>query len=206
MATETALRADAARNRRRLIEAAARVFAEQGMDAGVDEIARVAGVGVGTLYRRFPTKDDLIAAVFDDRYGSVEAAIEVAAEHDDAWSAVEEAMAGFAEAAVLHSALLHNIAYSGSHAKGMQAAKERVTAGFEAILARARDAGVVRDDVVARDLIALSGMLSRLPSWQLAQEPDIWRRYLALMLDGLRPEPARPLPHPPTKAVPPFQR
>ena len=205
MATETALRADAARNRRRLIEAAARVFAEQGMDAGVDEIAREAGVGVGTLYRRFPAKDDLIAAVFDDRFGTVEAAVAEAARDEDPWRALESAMAAFAEAAVLHHALLHKIAYSGCHASAMQAAKERVLARFEAILARARAAGVVRDDVVARDVLALSGMLSRLPAWQLAQEPDIWRRYLALMVDGLRPDPARPLPHPPSRAVPPFK-
>jgi AcrR family transcriptional regulator len=202
----TALRADAARNRRLLIEAAARVFAEQGMDAGVDEIAREAGLGVGTLYRRFPTKDDLIAAVFDDRYGSVEAGIEAAAAEEDPWTALEAAMAAFAEAAVLHSALLHNIAYSGCHAKVFQASKERIGARFEAILARAREAGVVREDVVARDIMALSGMISRIPAWQLAQEPDIWRRYLALMLDGLRPDGARPLPHPPSKAVPPFMR
>lgn len=199
----TALRADAARNRRRLIEAAARVFAEQGMDAGVDEIAREAGLGVGTLYRRFPTKDDLIAAVFDDRFGTVEAAVAEAAADDDPWRALETAMAAFAEAAVLHHALLHKIAYSGCHAAAMQAAKDRVLAVFEQILERARAAGVVRDDVVARDLLALSGMLTRVPAWQLAQEPDIWRRYLALMVDGLRPEPARPLPHPPAKAVPP---
>jgi AcrR family transcriptional regulator len=201
----TALRADAARNRRLLIEAAARVLAEQGMDAAVDEIAREAGVGVGTLYRRFPTKDDLIAAVFDDRLGTVEAAVEAAAADEDPWRALESAMAAFAEAAVLHHALLHNISYSGAHAAAMQAAKERVLARFDAILARARAAGVVREDVVARDLLALSGMLSRLPAWQLAQEPDIWRRYLALTLDGLRPEPARPLPHPPAKAVPPVR-
>lgn len=201
----TALRADAARNRRLLIEAAARVLAEQGMDAAVDEIAREAGVGVGTLYRRFPTKDDLIAAVFDDRLGTVEAAVEAAAADEDPWRALESAMAAFAEAAVLHHALLHNISYSGVHAAAMQAAKERVLARFDAILARARAASVVREDVVARDLLALSGMLSRLPAWQLAQEPDIWRRYLALMLDGLRPEPARALPHPPARAVPPVK-
>lgn len=201
----TALRADAARNRRRLIEAAARVFAERGMDAGVDDIAREAGVGVGTLYRRFPTKDDLIAAVFDDRYGTVEAAFEAAAAQDDPWTALADAMAAFAEAAVLHSALLHNIAYSGGHAEVVQACKERISARLDAILARAREAGAVRDDVVARDVMALAGMISRLPAWQLQQEPDIWRRYLGLMLDGLRPDGARPLPHPPSQAVPPFK-
>lgn len=205
MTATPALRADAARNRRLLIDAAARVFAEAGMDAGVDEIAREAGVGIGTLYRRFATKDDLIAAVFDDRFGAVEAAVAAAAADDDPWRAIETAMAAFAEAVVLHHALLHNIAFSGCHAATMQAAKGRVLQRFDEILIRARAAGVVREDVVARDLLALSGMLSRVPAWQLAQEPDIWRRYLALMLDGLRPEPARPLPHPPTRAVPPVK-
>ncbi len=202
----TVLRADDARNRRLLIEAAARVFAEQGRDAGVDEIAREAGLGVGTLYRRCPTKDDLIAAVFDDRFGTVEAAIEEAAADEDPWQGLERAMAAFAEAAVLHRALLHSIAYAGGHAAAVQAAKDRVSANFETILDRARRAGVVRDDVVARDVMALSVMLSRLAPWQLAQEPDIWRRYLGLMLDGLRPDGARPLPHPPAQAVAAIKR
>jgi AcrR family transcriptional regulator len=200
------LRADAARNRRRLLEAAARVFAERGLDAGVDEIAREAGVGIGTLYRRFPTKDDLIAAVLDDRFETIVAAIEEAAAADDPWAALEAVMAAFAEAAVVHRALLHNLAYSGCHAPLVQAAKERVLEQLDAVLARARADGAVRDDVTARDLLALSGMLSRLPPWQLAQEPDVWRRYLGLMLDGLRPDGAHPLPHPPSQAVPPFTR
>jgi AcrR family transcriptional regulator len=200
------LRADAARNRRRLLDAAARVFAEQGMDASVDDIARDAGVGVGTLYRRFPTKDDLIAAVLDDRFETVAATIEAAADVDDPWAALEAAMAALAEAAVFHRALLHNLSYSGCHAPLVQAAKERVLARFETILARAHAAGAVRDDVVARDLLALSGMLSRLPAWQLAQEPEVWTRYLGLMLDGLRPEGAHRLPHPPSQAVPPLTR
>ena len=206
MATETALRADAARNRRRLIEAAARVCADQGMDACVDDIAREAGVGIGTLYRRFPTKDDLIAAVLDDRFGTVEAAVADAAQDEDPWRALERAMAAFAEAALLHLALVHKIAYTGSQAAAMHQAKDRIAARFDAILARAREAGVVREDVVARDAMALSGMISRIPAWQLEQEPEIWRRYLALMLDGLRPQGARPLPHPPSQAVAPFKR
>jgi AcrR family transcriptional regulator len=206
MAAPTVLRADAARNRRRLLDAAARVFAERGLDAGVDEIAREAGVGVGTLYRRFPTKDDLIAAVFDDRFEPMEAALASAAEHEDPWYALESAMAAFAEAAILHRALLHRIAYSGYHAQAVHASKERVLAILDRLLVRAREAGVVREDLVARDLLALSGMMSRLPPWQLEQEPDIWRRYLGLMLDGLRPDGAHPLPHPPSQAVPPFTR
>jgi AcrR family transcriptional regulator len=206
MTAPAALRADAARNRRRLLEAAARVFAEHGMDASVDDIAREAGVGIGTLYRRFATKDELIAAVLDDRFETIAAAIEAAGGLEDPMAALETAMAELAAGAVLHRALLHNLAYSGCHAPLVQAAKERVTAEFDAILARARAAGVVRDDIVARDLMTLGGMLSRLPAWQLEQEPDVWRRYLALMLDGLRPETAHALPHPPSRAVPPFTR
>jgi AcrR family transcriptional regulator len=206
MAAPTALRADAERNRRRLLQAAGRVFAEQGMDASVDDIAREAGVGIGTLYRRFATKDDLIAAVLDDRFETIAASIEAAGRIDDPWAALEAAMCELAAGAVLHRALLHNLSYSGCHAALVQAAKERVIAQFEAILARGHAAGVVRDDVVARDVMALGGMLSRLPAWQLEQEPDIWRRYLGVMLDGLRPASAHGLPHPPSRAVPPFTR
>ncbi len=189
-----ALRADAARNRERLIEAAGRVFAREGLDASVDEIARTAGVGIGTLYRRFPTRDDLVGAVLDDTFLHVLTRLDDAAAEPDAWTALERAIAGFAEAVLANRALLHSTAHDGCHAKRVGGLKRQVLERFDAILDRAQAAGVVRGDVHPGDLMALSGMLSRIPEQRLERDPQAWRRWLALMLDGLRPEGAHPLP------------
>jgi len=204
--TSSPLRADAARNRRRLLDAAVRVFTEKGLDAGVDEIAREACVGVGTLYRRFPTKEDLVGAVLEDRVQGIVAALEAAAAEADPWTALERALQAIGEAVVFQHAALHDIKRSGVHGPLVCAARERVLALLGEIIARGQAAGVVRADLAAVDAVALSGMLARLPAWQLEQDPGIWRRYLGLMLDGLRPEAAHPLPHAPTRAEPPFMR
>src|SRR6185437_11714807 len=83
--TETALRSDAQRNRDRILAAARVIFAEHGLDAPMNEIARKAGVGIATLFRRFPTRDDLVAAVFADRMTAYAAAIDVALQDPDPW-------------------------------------------------------------------------------------------------------------------------
>src|SRR5829696_9880810 len=93
-----ALRADAERNRRRILDAARSVFAEHGLGVGVDAVARAAGVGVGTIYRRFPTKQDLLAAVVEDGILRLADAIdEIAATTDDPWEAFAGAVRAFAE-------------------------------------------------------------------------------------------------------------
>jgi AcrR family transcriptional regulator len=202
----TALRADAARNRTLLLEAAERLFGERGLDVSVDDIAHEAGVGVGTLYRRFPTRDDLLAAVLDDCFASVIERLDAARAEPDPWTALERATAAYAEEAVVHRALLHRFAYAGCHASLIGAAKTRMLQRLDEVLERARGAGVVRDDIVPLDLLALGGMLSKLPPYRLEREPDIWRRWLGLMLDGLRPEGAHPLPHPPPRDLRPHGR
>src|SRR4051812_28286821 len=86
----TTLRRDAQRNRERIIEAARTAFADQGLDVGVDEIARRAGVGVGTLYRRFPTKESLVDAIFEDRLDQLQPAIDRSLAGDDPWDGLVE--------------------------------------------------------------------------------------------------------------------
>src|SRR5438067_13101700 len=98
MTTEKPLRADAERNRRRILEAAAELFATKGLSVGLDEIAHHAGVGVGTAYRRFPDKRKLIEELFEDRVARMVALAERALAADDAW----EGLAGFIERATEH--------------------------------------------------------------------------------------------------------
>src|SRR3954470_18345006 len=88
MVMATTLRRDAQRNRDRILDAARRAFAEEGLDIGVDEIARRAGLGVGTLYRRFPTKASLVEAIFEDRLDALQPAIDEALAADDPWVAL----------------------------------------------------------------------------------------------------------------------
>jgi AcrR family transcriptional regulator len=195
------LRADAERNRHRILDAAAAVFAREGLGAGVDVVAREAGVGVGTIYRRFPTKEALLEAVIADRIERVEATLVTAADREDPWDA-------FAAAA---EALAENVARDVGFFQVMQEAKARMpdiadharrcmVGAVSPVLERAQRAGAVRGDLVPIDVLSLCNVAARLPRWRLEREPELWRRYLAVVLDGTRADAAHPLPHPPPRA------
>jgi AcrR family transcriptional regulator len=192
------LRADAARNRARILEAARAAFAEGGLDVGVEEIARRAGVGKGTLYRRFPTKESLVLAIFDDRLADLERFAAAAAEEPDAW----EALAGFlADAARLQAdnqGFFEVVAAQGGGVLTPEL-RGRFLAVLAAPLRRAQEAHCVREDLVPADVTLLVRMLGAttrpLPDGQPME--DRWRCYLGLLLDGLRPAAATPLPAPP---------
>lgn len=196
------LRADAARNRRRILDAARTVFAEHGLGVGVEAVAREAGVGVGTIYRRFPTKEQLLQAIVDDRVDELRerlAALEAAGDPWDALAAAAETLAGsVARDRGFYDAL--------QEAAGMLTVPDCArAASLEAIgpfLERAQAAGAARDDVVPLDVLALCSSAGKLPRWRAEQEPELWRRYLAIALDGLRAEGAHALPHPPGRATP----
>src|SRR3954452_1709249 len=105
MAATRPLRADAERNRRRILDGARDVFARHGLEAGVDEVARAAGVGVGTLYRRFPTKDDLMLAVVQDNTETMLLELEAAAAVDDPWNSFFAAAHAMAQSTARNRAL-----------------------------------------------------------------------------------------------------
>lgn len=191
------LRSDAERNRRLVLEAAAAAFAEQGFDVGMAEIARRAGVGNATVFRRFPSKDALYEAIVDEKIAELCGAIAAAGDLPDPWDAFVrfvETMAelqardrGFFEATEQH--LLEHPDLLRRHRLILDAA--------DPLVARARSAGVLRDDVTTLDVLALvKGAVSCLPP-SPGLRADGWRRYLALVLDGLRPAAATPLPVPP---------
>ena len=197
-----ALRADAARNRRRILDAARGVFAEHGLGVGVDSVARAAGVGVGTLYRRFPNKQDLLTAVIEDGVTRIAEEIEGIEGIDDPWAAFAAAVEAFAGAVARDRGFYEVILGTPKHVSTAVQSRQRLVAALDRVLRRAQEAGVVRSDVVADDVGALCTVAARLPRWRLDAQPDLWRRYLALTLDGLRPDGAHELGHPAPAAVP----
>jgi AcrR family transcriptional regulator len=180
------LRADAVRNRARVLEAARAAFAEHGAEAQIEDVARRAGVGVGTVYRHFPTKQALAEALIEERFDNTIAFVrELVEQDDDPWRAIErcfEYCAATQERDRAWAAVLSLMA------GGMMGPREHqmreLLALEEQLIKRARAAGVVREDLTAADMPAL---FCALGSVVLAGGRN-WRRYLDLLLDGLRPQ------------------
>jgi len=181
------LRKDAERNRRRILDAAREVFAEHGLDAGLDQIARHAGLGVGTVYRRFPDKEGLIDALFEERIAAVAALAEQAAAHEDPW----QGLVLFFERCLAEQAAdrgFKQLLLGGTHGRDRVAeGRARIAPPLRTLVARAQAAGVLRDDVTAPDLPMIQLMLAGVMDASRGVDPDLWHRYLELFLDGLRP-------------------
>jgi AcrR family transcriptional regulator len=187
----TTLRADARRNLERIMSAAMEVFAERGLDASTDEVARRAGVGHGTVFRRFPTKEDLIVAILERRLEDIHAQADALARSEDPWDAFRrtlELLAGRLTSDRAAFAALGSL----STAPTIHAAKERIYLLMGDLLRRAQDAGVVRRDLEPQDLGFLLCAAGAAVPFPLGDQ-DLWRRYLGVILDGMRPEGASPL-------------
>ncbi|GAA2962859.1 TetR/AcrR family transcriptional regulator [Actinokineospora diospyrosa] len=187
------LRADAERNRGRIVEAAREVFAAHGLAASLDDVARTAGVGIGTLYRRFPTKEALLSAVFDQVVVEITDEVDRHAANQDPWAGLV--------------ALITDVLQRQSGDRGVFEIctkadfghLERISAHYvpavEALITRAKAAGQVRADVTGTDIGPVIVMLSAVGDATRAADPQLWRRYLALVLDGIRAPGVSPL-HP----------
>ncbi len=180
------LRADARRNHERLLCAARQTFSEQGADACLDEIARRAGVGIGTLYRHFPTRRDMLEAVLHD--GIAELCLY--GDHLLAFPDPGEALATWLRAVVVHATASRGLAAellrTASEPGAAPIAKcEEMRAMGARLLARAQDAGEIRTDVTANDLFTLVNGIAW-ASEHCAGDGDYAERMLSLMLDGLR--------------------
>jgi AcrR family transcriptional regulator len=196
------LRADAERNRRRILDAARAVFAEHGVGAGIDCIARRARVGVGTIYRRFPTKELLLQAVVDDRIAELRASCAELGRIDDPWAALVGAAEMIASNVARDHGFYQALQEAGETAPVRTCIRQEAVEAIAPLVDRAQAAGVVRADVSPVDVVLICSLAGKLPRWRLEREPELWRRFLAIVLDGLRPEGAHPLPHPPPAADP----
>jgi AcrR family transcriptional regulator len=166
------LRADARRNREKVLEAARTVFSEHGRDAQMDDVARVAGVGVGTVYRHFPTKEALIEALMVAAFESIAEAAEAALERG------AETMAG-------DRALSEVFASIPGATESVMPTVEGLTQTMAELIRRAQEAGALRDDLIVDDVpMVMCGIGSATKKEHRC--PDAWRRHLSLVVDGMR--------------------
>ncbi|MBC7643925.1 MAG: TetR/AcrR family transcriptional regulator [Thermoleophilia bacterium] len=180
------LRQDAERNRIRVLEAAAELFAAHGTGVSTAQIAELAGVGNGTIFRRYPTKGDLVAAVIASRVDQMTAVIDAGIAHDDPWLGFAQFMHGAIELHVHNRALFGAVMGEfGDHA-GVQEVLASVRARTALILERCQQAGIVRSDVEAHDLIMIMCAIASTDSRQSCTSVDAHHRYVRIMLDGLR--------------------
>jgi len=193
------LRRDAERNRHRILQAAAEVFGERGLEATLNDVAHHAGVGVGTVYRRFPDKETLAEALFTERIDALIAIAEHGMSEPDPWTGLvlffERIVAVLAEDRGLRQVLM-STGFGGAR---VTYARERLVPLVRSLFERAQAAGQLRADLRGADWPFIEFMLNAVVESSRHVRPELWRRYLTLVLDGMRAHRETPttLPEPP---------
>ncbi|MEU4984586.1 helix-turn-helix domain-containing protein [Streptomyces sp. NPDC021969] len=191
-ARERPLRRDAELNRRRILRAGREVFAVRGLQATLNDVAHHAGLGVGTVYRKYPDKQALAEAVFGEELDEIAAMAREARDADDAFGA----LAGFLEKALAraaHNRGLRELMRRGTvEGAGLTRARQAITGHCEHLLARAHTEGALRAGVTEADLAPIAAMLDAVMALPAEQPSELWRRYLVVILDGLRAHPGQP--------------
>ena len=193
------LRTDAARNVERILRAAREVYAELGPDAAIDVIAARAGVGERTLYRRFPTKGDLVRAALNQSIDdNLSPAIEVANRADDPLHGLTRLI----ETATALGAREHHLLAAARKTDALSNISDQLDEALSGLLTRAQRDGLVREDLVAEDLSRIMFMLNSV-LWTMDPASGGWRRYVALLLDAICTADRRGLPPPvPIRFIP----
>ncbi|MFI5963679.1 TetR/AcrR family transcriptional regulator [Streptomyces asoensis] len=184
------LRSDAERNRERIVAAARRVFARDGLNASMASVAREAGVGIATIFRRFPTKEELVAAVFADRMDAYADAVAVALENPDPW----QGFVGYLETACAMQAADYGFAdvltMTFPTAAAMEKRRGEAYGAMVELIGRAKAAGRLREDFDPSDLVLIHMANAGVINATGDAAPDAWRRVVALMIQSLE-APAR---------------
>ena len=184
---ERPLRRDAERNRQRILAAAGDVFTERGLDATLDEVARAAGVGIGTVYRRFPDKDALVSELFRGRVDALVTVAEDACTAPDPWQGLV-AYLEFAAAAMAGDLGLRQLMMFAAYDRDRVCyARDRMRPVITRLVERAQASGDLRQDFQATDVKMIAFMLASIAEYAASVTPEVWRRYLAMLVDGLRP-------------------
>jgi AcrR family transcriptional regulator len=185
--SERPLRRDAERNRQRILAAAAELFTERGLDATLDDVARAAGVGIGTVYRRFPDKETLVSELFRDRIDALVTVAEQACTVPDPWQGFV-AYLEFIATALAGDLGLRQLMMFGTYDRDQVCyARDRMRPVITRLVERAQAAGELRADFSAPDLKMIAYMLASIAEYAATVTPEIWRRYLTMLIDGLRP-------------------
>ena len=193
------LRRDAQRNRERILAAAAELFATKGLGTSLDEIAAAAGIGIGTVYRRFPDKNELIEALFEVGVERVVAIAEESAVDPDPWRGLVRFLDRSTELEAADRGLSELLRLGLGGTERIAQVSATIAPLAAQLLRRAQDAGRVRPDLVPGDL--LLAKLMWITVAQLTPEtPDLWRRYFLLFVESIEARPGREqqeLPDPP---------
>jgi AcrR family transcriptional regulator len=182
--THHRLRRDAEANRQRILDAAGQLMAKRGLATPLEDIAAEAGVGIGTLYRRFPSRRDLIEALFEDRVRAALADAEASLSIPDGW----EALVWFLEQSAAREIAdrgLGQVIQHGMGSKSIETLRERFAPIAEKIFERARASGRLRPDVTPTDLAVIERMVVAAGVMTVHIDEQVWRRYLTFVLDGL---------------------
>ncbi|MGV9796491.1 TetR/AcrR family transcriptional regulator [Mycobacterium sp. NPDC003449] len=181
-----ALRSDAQRNRQRVLDAARELFAEKGLEATLNDVAHHANVGVGTVYRRFATKEELLDAVFEDGIDRMVSLAETGLRNENSWDGFAWFVEQMCELTATDRGLremVYSKAYGGHQ---VECSRLRLEPVISKLVERARDDGYLRPDVEPSDMPILGLLAGTVGEWAGHVEPDLWRRYVALLVDGMR--------------------
>lgn len=190
------MRKDAARNRQRIVVAARELFAERGLATSLNEIAHHAGVGVATVYRHFPDREQLIEGLFEERIDQVDTLLRSALKDPDPWRGLTSFLEQSIELQAANRGLQQLLLGATGGLERIAKARARLEPLELEVVRRARDARLLRADIGSQDLRILQLMLAPVIDLSGNVAPELWRRYLALVLEALRttPQPAEPLP------------
>jgi AcrR family transcriptional regulator len=180
------MRRDAARNRELLIDAAREVFAQRGLEASLDDIAHHAGLGVGTAYRHFANKWELATALIEQAVDEIVALAERALTLDDPWAGLVAFLEGALEVQAKDRGLREVI--TGVYdAEQLDRIHDRMSGIVSELFTRGQNLGVIRADADPTDVGFVMTMICSVVEVAGDMNPDVWRRYLAMCLEGLKP-------------------
>jgi AcrR family transcriptional regulator len=193
------LRSDAERNRQRILTAAAEVFAERGLGASLDDVAARAGVGVGTVYRRFPDKDALIDALFGEKIGRIEQLAREGLDNEDPWEAFAGFMRGVCRLQAEDRGLKEALLMRDRGTERLHQARDTIAPVAAKLLERAQEAGEVRADLGMYDVPLMHFAVGFVAEKTRDESPQYWERVMTLLLDGIRAkrDDVTPMPAPP---------
>jgi AcrR family transcriptional regulator len=186
------LRKDAERNRQRILDAARELFAQDGLGVTLNDIAHHAGVGVGTVYRRFPDKAQLIEELFEQQVSELVGLMEEGVADPDPWRGLTRFLTRNLERQERDRAFREIVLGTPEGADRLRRVRERMFPLGAQLVQGAKESGALREDFRAEDVPMMLAMLTALLDAARDVEPELWRRYLEIFIQGLRADPTPP--------------